>query len=912
MNCIFICIFNNENYIKLFYLLLESIYIYGNLDENTKLVVYTSTPFMEIIKQSHLYNNNIIFEINDTYNTIDTACKARLDLFQLPSITKFDKILYVDTDIIIKNDMNPLFSTIEEDILYVLEEGTIDHPMDCWGKTLFGDEINNYDDKTAFTSGILLFNNCEKIRNLFIKIKQDIIDRPYNFECYDQPYIVYNAFKYNLYNKVLLKSFAINNDTDIYSDKIIHHFPGGPGIYEKKLDIMQQFLNSCKHNETKITPILFQTSKLKPDKYIVDLINLQLDNTIWKYEFYDDNDILDFFINNPIDELPNIIDKFNAITSGAHKADLFRYYFLYLKGGFFMDSDAMIYENIESIIKDYQFISVNSSVHPMSIFQGILGCSPKNKIIKEALWQAYNTDPRLLQSDYHYWCKQLYTILQNNSFNYNIKLFRERRISNTYDEIINDTDTILFKHFWKTKVILYDDILSSEFTNIYKNDLWLSGSGAGSFKENTIEYNEFIINFIKNNNINSITDIGCGDWQSSHLIYNQLTNIDYLGIDCVDFVIQQNKEKYPNYKFSSMNILNNLDSIRNSEIYILKDILQHWTIKDIYSLIDKLLSKKFKCIIITNNANQNSDNLELNSVVSGRGLHSNYLPLRKYNAIPILDYYGGENKHLCIIQNNYTNWNEYNKEQINNFDYRVLTSYEIPNKLIRVGPKEDGGYIIADGLKYDLFISCGIANDIRFEEAFLDMYKTKCYAFDGTISQFPYHTNNIEWIPKNIGYINTKKTTNLQEYIKNNHNIFLKMDIEGSEFNWIDSLSIEDLYRFSQIVIEFHWPFDIYRMNMLKKLNETHYIIHIHGNNYCDRDIPKGLPSGRSYDGTANINNTDLQQISLPEVFEVTYINKKCFNETSVINKKEIKYPINLDYPNNPNAPDIAFSIPLE
>jgi len=912
MNCIFICIFNNENYIKLFYLLLESIYIYGNLDESTKIVVYTSTPFMEIIKQSHLYNNNIIFEMNDTYNNIDTACKSRLDLFQLPSITKFDKILYLDTDIIIKNDMNPLFSVIEEDILYVLEEGTIDHHLDFWGKTLFGDEINDYDDKTAFTSGILLFNNCEKIRDLFTIIKNDIIKRPHHFACYDQPYFVYNAFKYNLCNKVLLKSYAINNNTDIYSDKTIHHFPGGPGIYNHKLDIMQQFLNLCKHNETKITPILFQTSKSKPDKYIVDLINLQLDNTIWKYEFYDDNDIINFFINNPIEELPNIIDKFNAIQSGAHKADLFRYYFLYLKGGVFMDSDAMIYENIESIIKDYQFISVDSSVHPMSIFQGILGCSPKNKIMKKALWQAYNTDPQLLQYDYHYWCKQLYTILKEDTFDYNIKLYRERRISNTYDEIINDTDNILFKHFWKTKVILYDDILSSEFTNIYKNNLWLSGSGTGSSKENTIEYNKFIVNFIKNNNIYSITDIGCGDWQSSHLIYNQLSNIDYLGIDCVDFVIQQNKEKYPNYKFTSMNILNNLHSIRDSDIYILKDILQHWTIKDIYSLIDNLVSKNFKYIIITNNANQNSDNLELNSVISGRGLHSRYLPLRKYNAIPILDYYGGENKHLCIIQKDYTDWNNYNKEELHRFDYRILTGYEIPNKLIRVGPKEDGGYIIADGLEYDLFISCGIANDIRFEDAFLDIYNTPCYAFDGTISQFPYHTNNIEWIPKNIGYINTEKTTNLQEYIKNNHNIFLKMDIEGSEFNWIDSISIDDLQRFSQIVLEIHWPFDVYRMNMLKKLNETHYIIHIHGNNYCDRDIPKGLPSGRSYDGTVLINHETLQQISLPEVFEVTYINKKLFNDTFLINKKEIKYPINLDYPNNPNASDISFSIPLE
>lgn len=245
----------------------------------------------------------------------------------------------------------------------------------------------------------------------------------------------------------------------------------------------------------------------------------------------------------------------------------------------------------------------------------------------------------------------------------------------------------------------------------------------------------------------------------------------------------------------------------------------------------------------------------------------------------------------------YTEWNNYNKDELHRFDYRVLTSYEIPNQLIRIGPNQDGGYIIADGLEYDLFISCGIANDIRFEDAFLDIYKTTCFAFDGTISSFPSHKNNMKWIPKNIGYINTEKTTNLQEYIKNNHNIFLKMDIEGSEFNWIDSMSIDDLQRFSQIVIEFHWPFDIYRMNMLKKLNETHYIIHIHGNNYCDRDIPKGLPSGRSYDGTVLIHNESLQQIRLPEVFEVTYINKKLFDDTSKINKKEIIYPINLDYP---------------
>ena len=91
MNGIFICVFYQEKYVDMFYLLLESIFIYGNLDDNTNILIYTSTQFKNIIKKSYLFNDNIIkFEINDTYNNIDKACKARLDLFNLPSIINYN------------------------------------------------------------------------------------------------------------------------------------------------------------------------------------------------------------------------------------------------------------------------------------------------------------------------------------------------------------------------------------------------------------------------------------------------------------------------------------------------------------------------------------------------------------------------------------------------------------------------------------------------------------------------------------------------------------------------------------------------------------------------------------------------------------------------------------------------------
>lgn len=248
MNVIFCCVFNHEKYVDMFLLLLESIFIYGNLDNNINILVYTSTAFMNRIKQSNLFNDEKIkFEINDNYNNIEKSCKARLDLFNLPSIKNYNKVLYLDTDILVKDNINKVFDVCKNDILYVLEEGSIDSNTDFWGKSLFGkEEISNYDDKTAFTSGILLFNNCEKIKDLFNKINKDIFNRPKKFSCHDQPYIVYNAFKYNLYNNKVLKSFVVNNDENIHSDKVIHHFPGGPGVFQHKINTMTTFLNKIK------------------------------------------------------------------------------------------------------------------------------------------------------------------------------------------------------------------------------------------------------------------------------------------------------------------------------------------------------------------------------------------------------------------------------------------------------------------------------------------------------------------------------------------------------------------------------------------------------------------------------------------------------------------------------------------
>ena len=272
-NLIFVCVFNQHQYVEMLYLLLESVYFSGQINDNTKILIYTSTPFMNMIKESDLNSDVLIFHTNDTYKTLDTACKARLDLFSIPCVKNFKKILYLDTDILIIKDINPIFDLIQDDKMYAVQEGNIADGRGWWGLTLFQDEINNYDDKVAFSSGILLFNNSTSMIELFQNIKKDIDNRPQGTNFHDQPYFIYNAFKHNMINKRRLELTCGINDDNIFSMKTILHFAGCPGVYEKKIPRMRNFLATfLNYNINKTINLTKQiiTSTLMPIIHEID------------------------------------------------------------------------------------------------------------------------------------------------------------------------------------------------------------------------------------------------------------------------------------------------------------------------------------------------------------------------------------------------------------------------------------------------------------------------------------------------------------------------------------------------------------------------------------------------------------------------------------------------------------------
>jgi len=155
--------------------------------------------------------------------------------------------------------------------------------------------------------------------------------------------------------------------------------------------------------------------------------------------------------DNYIEEFKNIIEKFNKIKNGAHKADLFRYYYLYINGGIFIDSDAMIEIDMKNIVKNYNFFSFQS-IHSNMIFQGFIGCTPKNIIIYKALHDIYNINIDELQSNYFLIVSNLFNIIKNNP-NDGTHLYNERHHNNSACVVYNETNDIILFHYWKHKII---------------------------------------------------------------------------------------------------------------------------------------------------------------------------------------------------------------------------------------------------------------------------------------------------------------------------------------------------------------------------------------------------------------------------------------------------------------------------
>jgi hypothetical protein len=220
--------------------------------------------------------------------------------------------------------------------------------------------------------------------------------------------------------------------------------------------------------------------------------------------------------------------------------------------------------------------------------------------------------------------------------------------------------------------------------------------------------------------------------------------------------------------------------------------------------------------------------------------------------------------------------------------------YHFDNK-IRLGNTNDGGYVIGalDNPNYDCYLSCGVNDEESFSRDFINKYnmnENNSFAFDASIEKYPtQYTDKITWYKKFIGDKNDNTYTTMDDIIDKYNNIFMKMDIETGEYPWFKHIEQNKLNKFKQIVLEIHKLHEIDFIEqckiLLEKINKTHYLIHIHGNNHAP--VHKGIPVA----------------------LEATYVNKNMFDNIPELNKVKLPIP-NLDYGCSNDLPEIELNYP--
>ena len=250
MNLIYMCVFHQQSYINLLKLLITSISHKACIDKDTTdILIITSPEFQPIIQNElagvdltlHYYTLNL-------YSIMEASC-CKLKIFQYREIDKYQKILYLDTDVLVNSNVNTLFnSEISPEKLYALEEGEIGL-YGFWGSQFF--DFTIYDNTTpAFSAGVFYFMNSNSIKKLFEDTNAHIADYMSKNAtpptCLDQPFLVYNSFISRKYDNQFMKKYLENNPMVVNNEKIIYHFPGGPGDYYSKIYKMTAFWDKMK------------------------------------------------------------------------------------------------------------------------------------------------------------------------------------------------------------------------------------------------------------------------------------------------------------------------------------------------------------------------------------------------------------------------------------------------------------------------------------------------------------------------------------------------------------------------------------------------------------------------------------------------------------------------------------------
>lgn len=135
------------------------------------------------------------------------------------------------------------------------------------------------------------------------------------------------------------------------------------------------------------------------------------------------------------------------------------------------------------------------------------------------------------------------------------------------------------------------------FSDIIRNHRWRDVvCGSGSTLAYTESLRQQLPRFLRRHGISSMLDLPCGDhsWMS---LVEFPGDFQYIGADIVDFMIEANRDLYPDREFLVMDLC--ADPLPPVDLLFCRDCLFHLSEKDIRRAVDNIQRSNIKYIMTT-------------------------------------------------------------------------------------------------------------------------------------------------------------------------------------------------------------------------------------------------------------------------------------------------------------------------
>lgn len=140
------------------------------------------------------------------------------------------------------------------------------------------------------------------------------------------------------------------------------------------------------------------------------------------------------------------------------------------------------------------------------------------------------------------------------------------------------------------------------FDAVYRERMWGGtlgqSSGWGSYGKHSSEYVDFVRDFIGRHNIQSILDVGCGDFQIGVRICDAVSR--YIGADVSRFIIEQNATTFndlSNVQFMALDVC--VDPLPRVDLITIREVLQHLSNVDIALALNNIERSQAPFVLVT-------------------------------------------------------------------------------------------------------------------------------------------------------------------------------------------------------------------------------------------------------------------------------------------------------------------------